>query len=485
MAGKFALLVLTIITLVAIFLYGYNLFATVPFDGDTARDTYSMLTIWQEKKFTLLGAPLSLGYGTAKELYFSSLPNYVGLAGLLVSNFNPIGASLPNLILMVASIPLFWLFIKNITQRDYIAHLATMIYAWNPLTVNQARFFWNPNLLIPLATLFWYLVNIGALFWAGVVVGIMFNFHYLGIIGGVVFGLSLLLRRNWVKLAKYCLGATIGASPILVFEIRNRFYLTQTLLWNLSHNDTPALGRSYINPVIGLTKSFLTQLGFISGDLSYPIAYPFSIMTLTGIALILIVVMTLSVRRIWFSSQASRSYLAIFIVSIIILSLAQMTNSTRYMWSVLPISSWLLAESLSSLKSKLLILTMLGFMLGNSLINVLHDNSDSVQTYSLAKLQAISDTIIADNPPKRYNISESILGDARFVSLRYFLSRDSSVKPLDITEYANLDRLYVIASDASHAMEGGRWEFIATPNLVPTAVLPVKDTVVVRYERSQ
>lgn len=483
MEHKYSRLTLIVIIIVAAFLYGYNLYATVPFDGDTARDTLIMLQIWQEKRITLLGAPLSLGYGTATEMYFSSLPNYVGLLGLLVARFNPVGASLPNMFLLLLSIPFFWLLVKKLSRNALTPLLATLIYAWNPLTVNQARFFWNPNLLIPLSTFFWYFISIGAMFWAGIIIGIMFNFHYLGVIGGVLYAIYLVFKRFWSKLARYLAGAIIGSAPILIFELRNNFYLSKTLLRNIQNSSGDVLARTHINPIVGSVKLFLTQLGVISGDLYYPIIGIFSERSAIVVAVIMLALLIYTGIRIWRVNPPARAYLVIFIFATVIVSIMQMANFTRYMWGMLPLSTWLLAESLVRTRSKLIVVVIMGFMLGSSFVNVLHNSNNSTQTLSLAKLENISNTIIEDNPTGRYNISESFIGDARFVALRYFLLRDAAVKPQDVSGYHNLDRLYILALDADHAMDGGRWEFIATPDLTLTEAFPVNGLVVARYDR--
>ena len=444
-----------------------------------------MLEIWQKKELTLIGAPLSLGYGTPKEVYFSSLPNYIGLTGLLVANFDPIGAAIPNTIIFIIGILFYWAWVKRITTSKSVQRLSALIFAWNPLSVNQARFFWNPNLIIPLSAIFWYLIAINSIFLAGFVIGIIFNLHYLGVIGGVLYSVYFIISRKWRRLLQFVSGALIGAMPVILFELRNQFYLSKTFWWNLTHAPQVFNFGEKTNIFRGLANSLLAQLGLVHADLQYPIIMSLSDSILTIISLILLILVSRKAWDIWQSHQSARKYILIYLSSIVLLNLGGASGYTSYIWGVFPIATWLLAETLVSLKSRLIIIVTILFIIGGSLTNIFTPRHYQNGQLPLRDLESISQVIADDNPTGRYNVTESITGDARFVSLRYFLLRDNAVKPQDVAGYTNLDTLYIAAVNGEDTLIGDRWEFSATPGLVLTDSFPIGELVVAKYTRGQ
>lgn len=471
-----------LIIAVAIFLSTFNLHATQSFVGDSARDTVRMMEIWQKKEVTLLGPPLSLGYGSAKEVYFGSLSLYIGLAGILIAGLDPVGAVIPNILVFIISIPIFLAWAKKFTSEKS-ALLATVIYSWNPLTINYMRFFWNPNLIIPLSVIFWYLVSSSSFFWAGLVLGIMFNLHYLGILGGVLYGLYLLIKHSWSNLIKFILGFGVGILPILIFEIRNNFYLLKTLWWNISAGEKIWSLIEKPSLILGIANPFITPLGLIHSEMSYPVMFDLPLVLLTILSLAILILVLKHISRQYQSSTGFRPYLLIVIASIVLINVSDAAGHTRYVWSVLPIIILLLAETIISFKNMIAILAVIVFILGNTLINISSPRMDLDEGMPLKHLESISNTIQKDNPPASYNVTETITGDARFVALRYFLLRDVTVKPQSEEGYTNLDRLYIVTRAGVIPLLSDRWEFSATPNLAPTHTFNLGEIDVIKYER--
>ena len=144
--------------LVGLFSYSFNLRETYLFAGDTARDAFKAIKIWQDKEITLTGPPISFTEHTIREAYLGSLYLYIAILGLLVSKWDVLGIVLPNTVFFTLSIPLFYIlsfkFLSTFKQRVF----ATILYSLSPLTITHARSFWNPNLIIPFSVLFWYLI---------------------------------------------------------------------------------------------------------------------------------------------------------------------------------------------------------------------------------------------------------------------------------------------------------------------------------------
>lgn len=470
------------IIVVAIFLYSFNLHATQSFVGDSARDTVRMMEIWRNKEVTLLGPPLSLGYGSAKEVYFGSLSLYIGLLGIVISNLDPVGAVIPNILIFALSIPFFFSWVRKFTTEK-TAYIATVIYAWNPLTVNYARFFWNPNLIIPLSVFFWYFISTSSYLLAGLVVGVMFNLHYLGILGGVLYGVYLLIKKEWINLIKFVGGFLIGIIPILAFEIRNNFYLSKTLWWNVASGEK--IWSLIEKPpfIVGLANSFLTPLGVIHSEMKAPMLIDLAPSVTTMIALVLVILIFRQGYLLYLSKPNLRPHLIILLSAIILVNLSDAAGHSRYIWSVIPITILVLSQVVSGFKNRFITIAIIVFILANSLVNVWTPRSVFDGTLSISTLANISKIIVADNPTGHYNITETMSGDARFVSLRYFLLRDAVVKPQSEESYTGLDRLYIVTKKGQRPLASDRWEFGATPNLVETNSFETDGLEILRYER--
>jgi hypothetical protein len=109
-----------------------------------------------------------------------------------------------------------------------------------PISIYFSKFIWNPNVLLFLAPIYWYVLtkfkekkkwwNYGI---GGLLAGIMFQFHFQV---GVVIGLTVLWlifsKKRWKNTVIYILGVALGYAPLILFDLRNNFYNIRTIfLW--------------------------------------------------------------------------------------------------------------------------------------------------------------------------------------------------------------------------------------------------------------
>ena len=176
--------------------------------------------IWNNKELVLIGptaSPMVQG-----RQFFQGPLIYYGLVGLmLISNWNPIIAS-------------GWLIVFNLIGLYFIWRLskkAAILATFLPISIYFSKFIWNPNVLLILAPVYWFLVSKKKYFWSGLVAGIMLQFHFQ--VGLVIVATSgYWLMTNWKKIFIYLLGIGIGYSPLILFDLRNNFYnLSTILLW--------------------------------------------------------------------------------------------------------------------------------------------------------------------------------------------------------------------------------------------------------------
>lgn len=462
---------LIVITLIGLFFYAFRLGSTQVFTNDTARDTLKALQIWQNKELTLIGPPASFSLNTIREVYFGSLYLYIGILGLIAANWHPLGAVLPNTILFTLSIPLFYLF--AIQSKDkFKSTIATVLYTLSPITVAHARFFWNPNLIIPFATLFWLLItrisknnkiNTFYSVSAGLVAGIMFNFHYITILPIIGYLLILFIGKQRLKVLLVLSGSLVTSLPILIFELKNNFYLSQSVWFNLSNIQSGLQPQklAILHKLDQLINIFRAILGFKPAEIDYPTLFTPNLIMLVSTVLIICLIIILNRKQIY---QFNSSYIFPLIISIVITIYFSFEKDLliRYLFVTYPLLIWLITTIFYNPKYKFLSLLIFIPVIYSSTY-ILYDDPKLGKSYiALQEIEKICQKIVQDLPQARYNITENIRGDARAMAFRYCLNKDTKVKPQDELSYTGLSTLYVVSPSLEKIYQEHRWEFTAS-----------------------
>ena len=310
------LLYIALIVLLGLFLYRFNLYNTYIFKGDTARDMLAVLRLYQSQKLTLIGPPVSLGqYGT-HELYFGSLHYYLGMAGLLLQKFQVTAATIPNTILMLIAIPMFYALTAVGIQKVWQRLLATFIFATAPVAVLYTRIFWNPSPILSLSVFFWlcfYYTHTKKqknlwIFLAGIFAGIIFNLHYFA-------ALPLLLIpvfhvKTWKFSALWFVGGFILAStPLLLFEFRHSWYLTQGFVQHLT-NGTETGYRTMLDRLARIDSGFLVPFGMYDGEFHYKTLLQLPRLLTLAISTTILITIAIWVRKIKKTNMTAKNNIA-------------------------------------------------------------------------------------------------------------------------------------------------------------------------------
>ena len=463
-----ALILLIIITLLGLFFYSFRLKETQVFTDDTARDTWKALAIWQNKELTLIGPPASFSLNTIREFYFGSLYLYIGILGLIAAKWDPIGAVLPNTVLFTLSIPIFYKFLYSQTQDNLKSLFAVLLYTISPITVIHSRFFWNPNLIIPFSVLFWYLIskkvegkkkNMLYASFAGVIAGVMFNLHYIVILPVGIYLLILFFTKERLKGLLTIFGLFVASLPILVFELRNNFYLTQSLWFNIFQHQSIQVGQVQgLNRLDHLANIFASILGLQTAELDFPLIFNLPLILILGIIGSLIFLNLKEVKKFtllyWIPLILSMAVTIYFSFNETLL--------IRYLFPVYPLLILLITTIIYIPKIKYLSLIIFIPVIYSS-IGILFDDPKLGKSYlSLNQIEQICKNIIGDMPKDRYNITENIRGDARAMAFRYCLNKDTKIKPQDELTYTELATLYVVSPSLEKTYKERRWEFTAS-----------------------
>ena len=449
--------------LLAIFLCLFRLRDTYVFAEDVARDTLRTLTIWQSKEITLIGPPASFTLNSDKQFYFGSFSLYLGLLGLLISNFNPIGATFPTITLFVISIPFFYLFCKNIRTSESVKFFATILYSVSPLVITHMRFFWNPNIVIPLSVFFWYLVTLGKNkldfklhFLAGFVMAVIFNLHYFTVLLMMIWMIIIIVKRECKKILGLITGFIIGSIPLVVYELRNNFYLTRALIADIGHQQSvfPTL-----MTFVGRTgEIFMAVIGLKHGEIYFPTLFENKLPWFWAIFLLIIILAVLTIRQ-KINEKRMILVMPMFLSIILAARVSDTVFYTRYVFGALPLVIWFIAEMLEGKVRRFLWLLVAILVISSSLGIIFFKNGIDTGYIPIKTLEEMAKKIINDDFKGNYNVTENISTDKYANGVRYFIQRDGINQPQDTNSYGSLTRLYVLATDSGRIIGENRPEY--------------------------
>ena len=473
--------ILFLIIIISLFFYTFNLYHTYFFSGDMARDTLASLRILKNKELTVVGPPISFGqYGT-REVYFSSLTYYMGALGLALTNLNVLGPIYVNIFLMIIGLSFLYLFGKDYFKDENKALIMVFLYSLSPPIVAHLRFFWNPNFIISIAPIFWYFYYRALIreenfscFFAGIFAGILFLFHYF-VLPIIAFSLIFLIKKlSFKKIFFIIFGFLIVILPLVLFEIKNQFYLTKAIIFNLTENDKfstvykPIFSRPLILKILDM---FQIPVIFIGSQTEATHFYPILNLDYSQtIILGFILFSILLIKNIKQRKNKTNIFVYIFIFNALTSSLlAHETYYLRYFFIGLPILALIFANLINK---KTIFLIAVIFLITNIRIlysqkahkDLIKEKGTSYPT--LYHMEKVANIIEKEKFKLPYNITENFIGDARALYLRFFIERNKNIpKPNDEINYTNLKTLFVFAPSLEVVKKEGRWEFLATPNL--------------------
>lgn len=476
---RYGYLILVIIT--ALFFYVFNLRYTYFFSGDMARDTLASLRILKNKEITAIGPPLSFGQYGIREIYFSSLTYYIGALGLFLFNKNVLGPIYINIFLMVIGIFYFYKLAKLFFDEKK-SLWATIIFSLSPVIVAHLRFFWNPNFIISISPIYWYYYFLSLkknekinYLLSGFLAGILFHFHYF-VIFTILISLIFLFRKNLRNSLFFILSFIIMVSPLILFEIKNQFYLTNALVYNITINKNfhnvyqPIFSRSIW---LKLTDIFLIPVIFLAFQTEathFPTLFNPSYWQMVFIGTIIYLATIFFLIKSKNKINFLTPFLTIsFLTAIFSTLLAHEVYYLRYFFICLPLLALILTYLFNK---KILLVVILIYLITN--VGILYSqkaHNDLIAFKktpypTLQQMEKVGEIIKKEKPKEIYNITENFIGDARALYLRFFIEKNDDIKPPESeTTYQNLKILFVFAPDLNTVYKENRWEFLATPNL--------------------
>jgi len=221
--------------IVYVFVRSVNYTYHLNFSFDQAWISSRVLEIWRNKELTLVGPGNSIVTG-GKQILQGSLIYYFLLVFLLLGNFDPIISSY--LFMLFSAVMLFPLYfgVKLLYGKN-VAVLIALLYTLIPLYIDFSRFFFGPGFqlaLIPLLILFSGLYRKTQkslyLYLLFFLIGVISQIHFASLILLPIFYIYVYYGHRFKKQAGFKLWMTsflafvVGFSPILLFELKNKFY---------------------------------------------------------------------------------------------------------------------------------------------------------------------------------------------------------------------------------------------------------------------
>jgi hypothetical protein len=235
------------------FLRLYHLEESLNFGTDQGLFLLDMQRMVREGKLTLIGPTASFA-ASGRYLQLSSLMYYLVFPFLFLTHWNVMSVSYFFILFQFFGLAV----ISCVLYKKYppfIAFTFGLFYSCLPIVVDYSRFFWNPNLLIPISSILLavhlmipkkktgkYLLGIGFLW------GIGFQTHLTFAMVIILSTVHLfLLRKISLKNIFWLgIGFTIGFSPLLIFDLRHHFYNLLTLLFIFTAKNTQHTAFSYM-----------------------------------------------------------------------------------------------------------------------------------------------------------------------------------------------------------------------------------------------
>ncbi len=192
-------------------------------------------------ELTLLGPPSSFALPGGRMFFFGPLIYYVPIPAVIMFGWNALVISY---YLILVQFGAFMILLYALKRRFGFktAIFFGIIFALSPTMVNFSRFLWNANLLIPICCLLLAahlflpatgrIKNFGLILAIGILWGLGFQAHYSFVIVSICSFIALVRQKlvSLKHLVLIVLGFCIGFSPLIVFDLKHRFYNAETMV---------------------------------------------------------------------------------------------------------------------------------------------------------------------------------------------------------------------------------------------------------------
>lgn len=222
------------------------------FSMDQGMFSLRAFEIWQDREITLIGPPASpmvegRQFFQGPIIYYSII-----LLGLL-GGWDPIRMSGWFGVMVLGADLVLWVVLKK-TLNLRVAWIFLILMIFLPISINYSNFIWNPNFLLVITPLIISLVFVELTgkkrqwwFPIGILAGLAGQYHYQFTMAWLI-----LIILSWVKtkslkpVIRLSGGIILGWLPLIIFEVRNNFYNSKTIIqWLITSRGSNLIFQEY------------------------------------------------------------------------------------------------------------------------------------------------------------------------------------------------------------------------------------------------
>lgn len=235
---------------------------------DQVSASTKVLELWRTKSVSLIGPHMSFMI-EGRQIFFGGFSYAMELIFLLIGKFDPFLSTNAFMVFCAIMIVPLYLGTKKLINQTAAIMLATL-YTFFPLFIESTSQMWNPNYMFSLFPLQVYLMGIFKekkspwIFMVfSIINGLCFQLHYLFIFAwlGLAAYYFFVLKLSRKYFAIYLLGFAVGIFNLILFEVRNNFYLLQTLWIFINHPSD--VSNHWIAPYYLLSVVFFGMLAIL------------------------------------------------------------------------------------------------------------------------------------------------------------------------------------------------------------------------------
>lgn len=369
--------------------------------------------------------------------------------------------------------------------------MGVFFYLISPLTVEYSRFPWNPNFLPFFTVLILFFLSLylqrGKWFWLlvlGFLSGCLFQLHYVSV--GIILSLliSLFIFNTKKILSRFFLwgsGFIFGILPMIFFETRHNFFLTKSIVRNLTVSNGNfwfSLGGmfDYLRTLIGRFFGF-EQYSTLFMEKSHSIVSLISVFIFAALLIFLLIDKKRKERKITLFLTIGL-FLGLFF-ALVFGQFQKERIEDRYLLPLLPIFLTFFIIFLGKIFIKItnfkssfrnFFLFLLGLVLiflsltaikkdwmiisRKIVIDFNHVNLQGAQRIA----EIITQDVSQNNFQNKFNVANIVDGNSRAIYYRYFLNVLGQ-KPMAVEAYPDSKILYVISDkDKLETLNYPVWE---------------------------
>lgn len=262
------LLVLLLILILSSFKYFYQALVINSFDFDHEFLALEAWKIVKDHRFTLIGAPTSVG-----GLFIGPLYTYLVALVMVITRFHPYSINF---------LSAFWatltpLAIYFVSRKMFSRPVGIIAALFAAVSLSYLSLLSTPPLVIPIGLVsllaFWSLSQISSqprlLYLYALLAGVAINLHFTGIYLLPMLLVWLLFKKPKLKIKD--IGVSLGIfglfiSPLLLFELRHQFFLFNNLVTFL--RESSSLNQSFTDSLRFSGELFLVSNGQLINNLT-------------------------------------------------------------------------------------------------------------------------------------------------------------------------------------------------------------------------